>query len=266
MITFSIVTATYKRLDKLKYLYKNLLNQKKKNQFKIEWVIIVEKKDIKTISFLKRIKDLSYSIVINKTPGRFSNLIRQGILNSKGDYVIIVGDDDGFYPKALQTIHLKIKSNKYPEILVGYGHYINKKRKKIRLLVTKFKKFILDTNSRLLLSFVNYYMCPSVCIKRNILKNVKFFPSNYSNINDYITWLQIRKKYKPVIVKKEIAYVGFEPGTISYSFNVEKYIFLWKIYLTSKNYFYLFPIKLLFSVILITINYTYRSFNFFSSK
>ena len=51
---FSIITPTYNRIKQLKKLYRHLLSQKK-NEL-IEWVIVVEKNDLETIKFLKKIK------------------------------------------------------------------------------------------------------------------------------------------------------------------------------------------------------------------
>ena len=106
-------------------------------------------------------------------------------------------------------------------------------------------------------------MCPTVFVKKTVLSKIKFFPSEYSDINDYMTWLQIRNLYKPLIVKKKVAYVSFEQGTITYSFNLKKYFFLWKIYLTSNNFLFLFPLKFLFSIFLLLTNWVYRSIIFF---
>lgn len=257
MIKFSVITASFKRINNLKKLYLNLYNQKK-NNFLIEWVVVVEKKDLQTIFFLKKLKNLNIKIIINKYPNQFSSLIKQGIENAIGDYLVVVGDDDYFYRDALKNIYKKIITKNKPQFLIGYANYKNKNNKTIRNSIGKMKKKILDINSRLMLGFVNYYMCPAVFFKSSLVKKIDCFPSNYSNINDYITWIQIRNLCKPIIVKKDIAQVGFDYGTISYSFNFEKYIFMWKIFFKSKNYFYLMPFKIIFSVLLILYNYVYR--------
>ena len=266
MIKFSIVTASFNRIKKLRSLHQNLKNQKNKNFFKLEWVVVVEKNDLKTIFFLKSISEFKVKIVINKHYKKFSSLIKQGIDNTTGDYISVVGDDDSFLKNSLAIVGKKILSNNKPKILVGYAEYKDKNNFKIRANIGKMKKLFLNFNSRLLLGFVNYYMCPAVFFKKDLTKKVDCFPINYSNINDYITWLQIRNLYKPIIIKQNIANVGFEKGTISYSFNLEKYIFMWKIYLKSKNYFYLLPIKIIFSILLLIYNYIYRVLGLLSSS
>ena len=41
MYVFSIITATFNRIEKLKSLYKNLLNQKSA-EYLFEWVVVVD--------------------------------------------------------------------------------------------------------------------------------------------------------------------------------------------------------------------------------
>ena len=55
MFKFSIITASYNRIENLKILYSYIL-QNKNHLFSIEWIVIVEKSDIATIEFLKSIK------------------------------------------------------------------------------------------------------------------------------------------------------------------------------------------------------------------
>jgi len=263
MIKFSIITATFNRVKKLESLYFNLITQQNFSKFKIEWILIVEKKDFKTIQLIKKFKKIKYKIIFNKFEKKFSSLIPQGINAVTGDYIVVIPDDDGLYNNALNIVAHKIKFHNRPQFIVGYADYVNGKKKKIRKFITLLKIIFLSINSRLLYGFVNYYMAPAVFVKKNILNKVKFFPSEYSDINDYITWLQIRNIYKPLIIKKKIAYVSFERGTITYSFNLKKYFYLWKIYLTSKNFFFLFPLKFLFSIFLLIINWIYRLIIFF---
>ena len=86
---FSIITPTYNRIKQLKKLYRHLLSQKKKEL--IERVIVVEKNDLETIKFLKKIK-LKKKIVINN--GGLQNSFKNGSLKANGQYISFLGDDD----------------------------------------------------------------------------------------------------------------------------------------------------------------------------
>ena len=51
MFKFSIITATYNRINNLKFLYFRIV-ENKIDLFDIEWVVVVEENDIETIRFL----------------------------------------------------------------------------------------------------------------------------------------------------------------------------------------------------------------------
>ena len=63
MYVFSIITATFNRIEKIKSLYKNLLSQKS-TEYLFEWVVVVESEDFITINFLKKINN---SVTVSAT-------------------------------------------------------------------------------------------------------------------------------------------------------------------------------------------------------
>jgi glycosyltransferase involved in cell wall biosynthesis len=256
VLTFSIVTATYNRLDNLKILYSNILNQKS-FFYLIEWVVVVEKNDLVTINFLKKITNLKIIIVINKK--NFSYLIASGVQKSNGDYIIILGDDDVLTKGSLNKIYKEIIANKYPSWIVGYCDYINNK-KKVRKLTSYLKKKFLDFDNLFFLSFVNYYMCPAVVVKKNFLLSINYFPHDYGNVNDYKTWLDLRTIEKPKIIKSILASAGYGTKTISGSWNLNKYPYLFK---TIINLNKLKSLKLIFlagQLIILLSNLVSKSF------
>jgi glycosyltransferase involved in cell wall biosynthesis len=95
---FSIITATYKRINNLKLLYTCLIKNKN-TSFDIEWVVVVEEHDIESIEFLRSLfkKNIIIKILKNNYPGQFSKLVKQGIKSSTGDYLLVLGDDDIIY-------------------------------------------------------------------------------------------------------------------------------------------------------------------------
>ena len=148
MYVFSIITATFNRIEKLKSLYKNLLNQKSA-EYLFEWVVVVESEDFITINFLKKINKIKVVIVINRKKN-FSSLIAQGVKNSSGKYICIIGDDDGFYEKKLEKLYDLIVKNNYPAWIVGDCNYVNNKNKVIRKFISSIKS--------LFLKFENIYL------------------------------------------------------------------------------------------------------------
>jgi glycosyltransferase involved in cell wall biosynthesis len=194
VFTFSIITASYKRIENLELLYKSII--KNKNYlFNIEWVVIVEEEDIETIRFLKSVsqKGIKIRIVNNIHKFQFNKLIKQGIRKASGDYIIVLGDDDSIKKNSLIEIFrlIKIKS---PKWIVMPVTYVNKKLKLIRQFITSVKIFLLLLDSKYLLPIINYYMTPGVIVKRNFIQQVDFFPTNVGSSNDWATWLDLLKR------------------------------------------------------------------------
>ena len=248
MLKFSIITASYQRLNLLKEQYKNILSQKK-NSFDIEWVIVIEKNDFSTFLFLKKIKQIKVTIVFNKKPKEFQGLFSQGIRKAKGDYVLVLGDDDVIKKDGLYLIYLQLKQNNFPNWLVAESNYHDQDYKNIRLVITFFKKLLLKINNFEVLQIINYLMTPAVIVKLSFLKTVKYFKSEYNNINDYETWLQLFKKSKPLVYSKTLFSAGYNELTISGSFNLKKYFFH---YILIKTYSKLF-VRLISYISLLTV-------------
>ena len=254
MFTFSIITASYKRLENLKFLYKSII-ENKNHLFNIEWVVIVEKEDIDTIKFLKTIsqKDIKVKIVNNIHKFQFNQLFKQGVKKASGNYLLILGDDDCIKKNSLIEIFrfIKIKS---PKWIIMPATYVDKKFNLIRSIITKVKTFILLLDSKYLLPIINYYMTPGVVVKRNFIQQVDFFPTNVGSSNDWATWLDLLKKEKPLILNKKFCYIGYDNTSISGSYNLNKYFFLIKI-IYIRNYFLgLKLISYLVTILVLIIN------------
>jgi hypothetical protein len=250
---FSIITPTYQRLENIKNLYKNLLKQRNK-LFLFEWLVIVEKKDFNTINFLRRITDIKVRIIINKR--KFSFIIKQGIKKSSGKYLVIIGDDDGFYGKKLKKIYDILLKKKYPSWAISQCDYQNNKGQVIRKFTTVIKEILLDFDNLIFLKFVNYYMAPGIFVKKNFYNKINYFPSSYGNVNDYKTWLDLRKIEKPVVIRKKISFAGYSDSSISGRLNLNKYYYLHKI--INKENFFIKIISLFFLTMIFIINLFFK--------
>ena len=253
MYVFSIITATFNRIEKIKSLYKNLLSQKS-TEYLFEWVVVVESEDFITINFLKKINKIKVVIVINKKKN-FSSLIAQGIKNSSGKYICIIGDDDGFYEKKLEKLHLLIVKNNYPDWIVGDCNYVNNENSVIRKNISFIKSLFLKFENIYLLKIVNFYMTPAIIIKKNFILKVNYFSSNFGNVNDYYTWIELRKIAKPIITLDIVSFAGYDHGSISNSYNLSKYKNLLKI-INSYNIF-LYLLSLVSVIFIFTSGWDY---------
>lgn len=262
MFTFSIITASYKRIANLKFLYK-LIIENKNYLFDIEWVVVVEEEDIDTIKFLKTTsqKDIKIKIVINTYKFQFNQLFKQGVKKASGDYIIILGDDDGIKKNSLIEIFKYIKLNS-PKWITTPAVYTNKKNRIIRKFSTYLKSLLLSLDSKYLLPIINYYMTPGTIVQRKFILKVDFFPINVGSSNDWATWLDLLQIEKPDHLNKKFFNAGYEENTISGSYNLEKYFFLFKI-IYIRNYFiglkilsYIFTILIfLTNIIIKTVRY-----------
>ena len=256
MYVFSIITATFNRIEKIKSLYKNLLRQKS-TEYLFEWVVVVESEDFITINFLKKINKIKVVIVINKKKN-FSSLIAQGIKNSSGKYICIIGDDDGFYEKKLEKLHLLIVKNNYPDWIVGDCNYVNNENSVIRKNISFIKSLFLKFENIYLLKIVNFYMAPAIIIKKNFILKVNYFSSNFGNVNDYYTWIELRKIAKPIITLDKVSFAGYDYGSISNSYNLSKYKNLLKIV---NNYnIFLYLSSLVVIILIFTFNIIKKTF------
>ncbi len=235
MFKFSIITATYKRINNLKLLYTCLIKNKN-TSFDIEWVVVVEEHDIESIEFLRSLfkKNIIIKILKNNYPGQFSKLVKQGIKSSTGDYLLVLGDDDIVYKNSLINIYKLIKKNSC-EWIVTPASYHNLENKKIRIIITKIKKKLIKLNIIYLLKVINYLMTPGVIISRKLILKIDYFSDKFGSSNDWSTWLYLLNFCKPVVLNQEYFSVGYNPNTISGSFNFEKYKYLFKI-IYNQNY------------------------------
>ena len=262
MFRFTIITASYNRIENLKILY-SCIFQNKNHLFSIEWIVIVEKNDIDTIEFLKSIKkkEIIIKIIKNNYPGQFAKLFKQAIRKMSGDYFIILGDDDIIFNNSLSKLYKFIKK-KSPDWIVSPANY-HFNKKKIRNLITYFKTKLIQNNFMKLLPVVNFLMTPGVIVSRNLILKVNFFQDDVGTSNDWSTWLDLLKISKPHIFKNHISSVGYDFYSISGSLNFNKYFFLYKI-VFSREYNLIVKFTAFFSIFLIFFyNLFYKNIIFF---
>ena len=261
MFKFSIITATYDRINNLKTLYFRIV-ENKNNLFDIEWVVVVEENDIETIRFLSSCykKNIIIKIIKNNYPGKFSQLIKQGIKNSTGDYLIILGDDDIPKKNALINIYKFIKKNSSKWLIMPV-YYHNTQKKKIRKIITKIKEKLILLNFTYLLKIINYYMTPGVVISRNLILKVNYFNDKVGSSNDWSTWQDVLLLEKPDVLKNYYFSAGYNENTISGSFNYEKYHYLLKIIFIQNSYLIT---KLIASVVVFLVFFLNTIVKFFN--
>ncbi len=221
----SIITPT---INRVKLLKKNLRNlDSLYSSFKnFEWLIIVEKNDMKTINFLKKHKKKYLTVIVGKHESA-ELAFERGIKKSKGKFINFHGDDDFFNIDYISCINKKLFTTKSKWIIFD-GYYIDENFNIIRKLITFIKSLLLRNYGLIDLNIVNYIMTPSVFVRKDTYKKIGGLGVIKRSGSDYILWMNLYKKYMPKIIKKKLTYAMITTGTISGKFELEKYIFLYK--------------------------------------
>ena len=229
---FSIITPTYNRPQKLKKQYLNLKKLKRKKL--IEWILVVEKKDLETIKVIKTFKKIKKKIIFNH--GGLNKAFTNGAKKASGEYISFLGDDDKLSLNSIELLE-KIINKKNPDWIIGQSGYVNY-NKKIRKNITYIKNFLLKRFNKNILMIVDFIMTPSSFAKKKIYKKTNYFDTSHWYGNDYVCWIKFSKICKPVILNKTISYVHYDNNTKSGSYDYMRFIQLY--YNVSKetnNYF-----------------------------
>lgn len=111
-ISLSIITATYNSAKHISHLIKSLQSQTNKN---FEWVIADGHSTDGTIEIINEVHDLNIKITSQKDFGIY-DAINRGIKESSGEYYIVIGSDDMFYPDAIENFLIAIQGKECPII------------------------------------------------------------------------------------------------------------------------------------------------------
>ena len=190
-------------------------------------MLVVEKKDLPTLKFVKEIKQkkkIKIKNFFNKKG--FQSAFKNGAKAASGEYISFLGDDDKLVKNIFIILTKKIKLSN-PNWIIGYGCYIDNKGKKIRTLITQIKNFMLKNYNKNMLYLVDYIMTPSSFCKKKYLKKVGYFKNIHWYGNDYVCWIRLSKITKPIIINKTLSFATYSKTTYSGSFDYKRYLNLY---------------------------------------
>ena len=249
----SIITPTFRRLSFIRKLYSELLKiECKKN---LEWIVVYEKNDLDTITFLKKIKlddQININLVKNNKAPTTGNLFNQGAIKARGEIISFLGDDDIILTNTIELVLSSFKENPHKDWLIGFGGYHTVDNKKTRNLLLYFKSFLLrNFLTQKYLSIVNFIMTPSVFIKKRFFLKNGLWNINNKYSNDYEFWLKLLGKQRPIILQKKLSSTGVILSTITSRFNINKYFILLQIGFKYLEKFSIYKILVILSVFII---------------
>lgn len=216
-----LLTVVIPSYDRISLLSKKLFEIKKINHFFIDFIIILEKKDNKSISFVKKFLskyNLNHKVnVLIQSSNNPDMAIRSGISASKQNYILINGDDDYLDLDNLRYLIKPMQKNY--DIIFSKSFYFTEKIKKnikFRLLSSYIKFFFTATFGLKLVKFFNYIMTTSTIINKKFISKIRGYPVKKNFISDYHMWIKLSKlKYKSIFVNSLITYTKYDMNTLT---------------------------------------------------
>jgi glycosyltransferase involved in cell wall biosynthesis len=187
----SVIIPSYNRYDLLLNAIESVRNQTFKD---IEIIVIDDCSSDDRYVNLQSIPDIKYFKMIKRT-GLPSKVRNHGILQSNGEWIAFLDDDDTWVETKLEEQYKM--TNKYDFICTD-SFYENVILRKVRELHIWENSNPTNTNE-LNLDIIkrhNLIINSSVLIKKTILEEIGYIPENkeYRAIEDHITWIKILEK------------------------------------------------------------------------
>ena len=188
---FSVIIATYNRLNQLKNAIGSVLAQSYPN-FEIAVVNDYGQNASKIVEEFKddRIKYLSHDV--NKGLGAARNT---GIKNTDGDYIVCLDDDDVFFFNHLEMLGRVLVNTDFEIVYTDAVRSVQEKQKNGSYkLLGRDIPYSLDYNEDLILV---QNITPVLCVgfARKCIEEVGYFNETYRAYEDYDLWVRISRKY-----------------------------------------------------------------------
>jgi len=195
---FSVIIPVFNREKIVLRAVQSVLNQTFQD---FELIVIDDGSADQTADLIKNLKDsrLSYYYQVNQGVSSARNL---GIAKSKGEWIAFLDSDDAWHPEKLEIQLAEIEKSHYlwhhtEELWFRNGEKLNPKKKHRK------------TGGRIYLNSLPLcVVSPStVCIHKNIFKEIGVFDPLLTVAEDYDLWLRISARYeigfyeKPLIDK-----------------------------------------------------------------
>ncbi|WP_156294028.1 glycosyltransferase family 2 protein [Serratia oryzae] len=197
MISFSIVIPFYNGSEFIMETISSILNQdNKQRSFTFEVIIVNDGSDKENADFIyQKTKHLECISLYDKENGGLMNALNYGVAKSKGDYVIIIGQDDMLSENHLNSISDIIQEGGIDVIFNDALYYSNERATNFLVRGDKIPKISNEPYDNFInCAKWNFIVSTGICIKREVLLD-KPFVEQYKNQGEWLTWLRILREH-----------------------------------------------------------------------
>lgn len=182
-VLFSVIMPTFNRAERLLVALQSVLNQTYPN---FEIIVVDDGGNDNTSTLLEELNDnrIKYFWKENEERSIARNF---GIDKSVGDYICFLDSDDYWAINNLATAYAHLKNTQPPIFHASY-QYVYEDGTEAEVLVNKVS---LDEIFK-----DNYLHLNAVCIRRDVLNEIRFVPSKDAILSeDYFLWLKLAASY-----------------------------------------------------------------------
>jgi glycosyltransferase involved in cell wall biosynthesis len=208
----SVIIPTCNRAELLRSAIESVLHQTFQD---FEIVIIDDASRDHTPEVVTNFKDTRIKLIRHQVSQGAAEARNTGIMNSSGEYIAFLDDDDEWLPDKLQ-IQVDLLENSSPEVGAVYTNRFTIDRASGRVLHERNSKISLD------ISKGNFITTSSVLLRRKCFEEFGLFDKNIPAVEDYDMWFRMSKKFSFELIEKPLIKYYIHENNIS--FNYEKKI------------------------------------------
>lgn len=210
----SIIVPSCNKVDYIRFTLQSIIDQRYLN---LE-VIIQDGGSIDgTVEIIKEFCCKYPEIIkwVSKKDDGQVDAINKGCRKANGEIITYLNADDILKDGALLAVADSFLDNPDCLWITGFGDIINDSGKIISTLVTRYKNFLLQSNSYQILLAVNYITQPATFITREAYEKFGPFIGTRKYVMEYELWLKLGKIKMPKVIKRNLASFRLTADNIS---------------------------------------------------
>lgn len=202
----TVAIPTYNREKYIKQSISSVLNQTHRN---LELLVLDNHSEDNTPKTLESFKDNRIHYVRNKKNIGMINNWNKCAKLAKGEYVVILGDDDILYPTFIEE-SMKVHNNYCLGFTFAHCNKVDKSGNFLTRWGYDFPPPGFLKGDKYLELTIKYGACltnsTTVVLNRNVFKEVGYFEAKYgSNTFDFNMWIKIADKFDLYFINKMLA-------------------------------------------------------------